>query len=307
MRKHSSSHILMVRPNFFAFNAETAKDNAFQSEPSMTQNEITSKAVAEFDEFVSRLRAKGIQITVIEDTPEPLTPDAVFPNNWFTTHPEGKVVLYPMKAENRRLERRTDILDQLAESLKLDEVQDFSKYEAENRFMEGTGSMIFDHDNKICYAAKSERTDKGVLEEITASLGYETVFFSSFDQNGGSIYHTNVMLSVGSKFAVLCDQSVTDAEELATLKASFEKTGRTLICVNFEQMNSFCCNILEVRNEKDELFVAMSDTAFNAFTEEQKAVINQSAEIIHAPLATIESIGGGGARCMMAEIFLPKK
>ncbi|GAA4837214.1 arginine deiminase-related protein [Algivirga pacifica] len=298
----------MIRPASFGFNSITAQDNAFQNKTSSHSPEgVKQRAQAQFDFFVSRLREVGINVLVIEDTNTPEKPDAIFPNNWISTHTDGKVILYPMKAENRRLERREDIVEQLKTKFQVNSVTDLSTHEKESIFLEGTGSMIFDRVNKICYACISHRTDAKLLEEWGEMMGYEIVSFTSKDENGQDIYHTNVMLSVGSDLAVICAASIPDQEEQAYVLNRLKETGKTIIDVSFEQMQQLCCNVLEVCNQEGDAYLTMSKRAYDAFTSEQIEAIEKHVKIVYSPIPIIEEIGGGGSRCMMAEIFLPKK
>ncbi|MEH0155205.1 arginine deiminase-related protein [Limibacter armeniacum] len=299
---------MMVRPAAFGFNTATAIDNAFQNKEAAQKDAegIKQRAQAEFDFFVSRLREAGVYVHVIEDTATPVKPDAIFPNNWITTHEDGKVVLYPMKAENRRLERREDIVTALSKEFKIADTINVSAFEQQGKFLEGTGSMIFDRVNKICYACISQRTEPQLLSEINSKLGYEIVSFTSKDENGQDIYHTNVMLSVATDFAIICGASIPDANEKKVVLDKLSSTGKEIIDVTFEQMRALCCNVLEVTNKQGEKLLTMSKRAFDAFSDDQKAVIEKSCRIVMSPIPVIEEIGGGGSRCMMAEIYLPE-
>lgn len=304
---NSTSHILMVRPNSFGFNSDTALDNAFQNGAhTLTTTTIKESAKTEFDNMVQKLQAEGINVHVMEDSLIPVKPDAIFPNNWFTTHTDGNMFLYPMKAPNRRLERSTSIIDYIKENFDVSNISDFSHYEENETFLEGTGSMIFDRVNKICYACISHRTDEKLLKEVCAKLNYSPCLFTSTDDNDQPIYHTNVMLSVATDFVVVCGESIKSTTEKEALYKSFENTGKAIVDVSFEQMRNLCCNVLEVSNNKKK-FLVMSAKAYDAFDSSQLETIEKFVGIIATPIPTIEEIGGGGTRCMMAELYFTEK
>ncbi|RYY37972.1 MAG: amidinotransferase [Sphingobacteriaceae bacterium] len=300
----TTSHILMIRPVNFGFNEQTAESNAFQNRDAALQN-VQDKAQREFDGFVDILRQNGVDVTVVNDTSSPHTPDSIFPNNWVSFHDDGTVFLYPMQAENRRLERREDILRDLQENFKIEHTIDLSRFEAEGRFLEGTGSMVLDRENKIAYACLSPRTDREVLEVFCEQAGYKPILFHANDQAGQAIYHTNVLMAIGSKYVVICLDAITDDEELELLIDSFEATGKEIVAITFEQMNSFAGNMLEVQNNKSESLLVMSKNAWESLVDEQKEVLTLYSKPVYADINTIETIGGGSARCMMAEVHLP--
>lgn len=293
----------MIRPVNFGFNEQTAESNAFQSRSA--EADVQNNALKEFDAFVALLRENGVDVTVIEDTPAPHTPDSIFPNNWISFHDDGNIFLYPMQAENRRLERRTDLIDQIRSRFKVNDINNLSHYEAENKFLEGTGSMVLDRDNKIAYACLSPRTNLDVLSSFCLQTGYRPVYFHSTDKNGKEIYHTNVMMCVGSKFVVICLETITDETERDQVTNAIALTGKEMVEISFEQMNRFAGNMLQVKNDKEELLV-MSEQAYRALLPEQVQKLEKYCRILHSSLNTIESNGGGSARCMMAEIHLPK-
>lgn len=303
----TTNNIFLVRPSNFIFNSETAGSNAFQNKLDENQETINQKVWDEFDEFAAKLKAKGVHVTVFEDTLLPQKPDAIFPNNWISIHPDGTLILYPMFAPNRRLERRQDLIDSLKTNFKITKVVDLSKYEAENRFLEGTGSIVFDHDNKLAYACLSPRTDLGILEEVCAILNYKPVAFYSHDQAGKDIYHTNVMMCIAEKFAVICLESITDKQEKDFVSNSLIQTGHEIIDISFEQMNQFAGNMLGLKNNENKSILAMSQSSFNCLTSVQKAVLKNYSELLPLAVHTIETIGGGSARCMIAEIFSEAK
>ncbi len=291
----------MVRPAHFTYNEQTAKNNHFQHKSSVSN--INEKALKEFDDFVETLRNNKIEVIVVQDTIDPHTPDSIYPNNWFSTHSTGELILYPMFAENRRLERKPYVLETIKEHFSAHKVIDFTAWEDKNRFLEGTGSMILDHNNRVVYACRSERTDDIVLEEFYTKMNSEPEIFNSYDDKGRNIYHTNVMLSIGEKYAVICAESITDENRKANIINRLKNANKDVLEISFEQMKKFCANIIEVRNSDNQNLLIMSETAKDAFTDEQKKVLEKHCKIISSPLTTIEKTGGGSARCMIAEIF----
>jgi hypothetical protein len=299
----TTSHILMIRPVNFAFNAETATNNAFQIKTDDT--DVQGKAIKEFDQFVSMLRSNGLDVTLVEDTREPNTPDSIFPNNWISFHGDGTVLLYPMYAPNRRAERKEHVIEKVNEHFLIKKTIDLSYYEANDLFLEGTGSMVLDRDNRIAFACLSPRTDKKVLDEFCNKMNYEAVVFHSVDENGQPIYHTNVMMCVADKFVVICLDSIQDEQEKKNAMAAIQKTGKEIIEIDYEQLNHFAGNMLQVENNKGEKLIVMSTQAFESLSNEQVQKLSSYNRIVHASLNTIEVNGGGSARCMMAEIHLP--
>ncbi|MDB5011594.1 MAG: hypothetical protein JWQ06_2383 [Mucilaginibacter sp.] len=300
----STSNILMIRPVSFGFNAQTAESNAFQNQDA-GQQQVQEKAVQEFDSFVQTLKDNGVNVCVIADTIEPHTPDSIFPNNWVSFHADGNVFLYPMQAENRRLERREDVIRKLEEEFKVKHVIDLSRFEHENKFLEGTGSMVLDRVNKIAYVCISPRTNEEVLTVFCKKTGYKAVSFHANDQQGLPIYHTNVLMAIGTMFAVICLDSITDKHEKETVINSLKSTYKEVIAISFEQMNQFAGNILEVKNKAGKTLIVMSQNAYQAFNEQQKATLSKYGKLVYAAINTIEHIGGGSARCMIAEVHLP--
>jgi hypothetical protein len=292
----------MIRPVNFGFNEQTAGNNAFQVRNSDINTQ--EKALREFDNLVNTLQQKGIDVTVINDTPEPHTPDSIFPNNWISFHNNGAIVLYPMYAENRRLERKPAILNQIRKKFSIDKAIDLSAHEKEEKYLEGTGSMVLDRDNKIAYACISPRTDKALLEKFCEEMNYEAVPFNAYDKNGKAIYHTNVMMCVGDKFVVICLESISDSKEKEVVIEAIKGSSKEIIEIDPEQMNHFAGNMLQVQNGEGRKFLVMSLRAFSSLTEKQVKMLEQYNEIIHAPLDAIEKNGGGSARCMIAEVFL---
>ena len=302
-----TSTILMVRPAAFGFNAETAANNYFQSNPDISNAELQKKALYEFDNMVAILRKRGVTVIVIEDTEIPAKPDAIFPNNWLSTSPNGTVTVYPMFAPNRRIEKREDIVQQLSKDFTVNNLQDWSEYEVEGRFLEGTGSMIVDHENSMIYAAISERTNLSVLEKFAATNNYQAVVFLATDKDGHPIYHTNVMMALGEEFCVLCEEAIEEEWELIAVRQLLESTNHAIIPITREQMCSFAGNMLEVKNDKEEHLLVMSQSAFDSLRKEQKNMLEAYATLLPIPVPTIEQVEGGSVRCMMAEIFLQKK
>jgi len=295
----------MIRPVNFGFNAETAVNNSFQ----VAGNDAGAqeKAMQEFDALVQTLQQNGVDLTVIDDTPDPHTPDSIFPNNWVSFHDDGSVVLYPMYATNRRLERKPGVLDKIAGKFKVSKTIDLSDNEKENVFLEGTGSMVLDRENKIAYACLSPRTDYFVLTEFCEKMRYTAAVFDAIDQNSHAIYHTNVMMCVADKYVVICMDAIAAQHEKDQVTATITKTGKEIITISYDQMNHFAGNMLQVNNNKGEVLLVMSSQAFASLTKEQSEKLSSYNKIIHSPLNTIETNGGGSARCMMAEVHLPVK
>jgi hypothetical protein len=295
----------MIRPVNFGFNAETAVNNAFQvaGQDAAAQE----KAAREFDAFVQLLQQNGVDVTVVNDTPDPYTPDSIFPNNWVSFHNDGTIILYPMFAANRRQERKPGVLQQLDKKFSVNKTVDLSGYESQDKFLEGTGSMVLDRDKKIAYACISPRTDKSILEDFAKQMGYQPVAFTSVDQNGRAIYHTNVMMCVADRYVVICLDSIADKKERAMVEKVIGESGKTIITITLDQMNHFAGNMLQVENDKGDKLLVMSSQAFIALSGEQVKKLESFNKIVHAPLDTIETNGGGSARCMMAEVFLPVK
>ena len=303
----NTNHVFLVRPGQFVFNNETAASNAFQQKIVGDQETISKLATEEFDAMVQKLRKKGVDVTVFDDAVLPPKPDAVFPNNWITMHADGTVILYPMFATNRRLERRNDIIDALRLKFQVKEVVDFSCCEAEDRFLEGTGSIIFDHIAKTAYACISPRTDQSLFIEVCDFLQYQPIYFHSKDRKGMAIYHTNVMMCIAEKFTVICLDSITDDVERKNVVENLEASGHEIVDISFQQMENFAGNMLEIQASSGEKLLALSQSAYNCLTDSQRIIIQHYAELLPLPITTIETIGGGSARCMIAEIFLPIK
>lgn len=301
----TTSHILMIRPRRFDFNAQTAVNNAFQAQS--TDMDIQQKAIKEFDDFVVVLKNNGIDVIVAEDTPEPHTPDSIFPNNWISFHSDGTLLLYPMYALNRRAERKEHVLERIAAQFDIRKKIDLSNFEQQNLFLEGTGSMVLDRENRIAYACLSPRTNEKVLDEFCKQMNYTGFVFDAVDDKDQPIYHTNVMMCVADKYVVICLDSIKNPEQRENLETVIEKSDKAIVPISLRQMNDFAGNMLQVENNRGEKLLVMSTRAFESLADEQVKVLSRFNRIIHAPLTTIETNGGGSARCMMAEIHLQEK
>lgn len=298
--------VMMVRPAAFYANPETLASNAFQK-PFAAVSDVAEQARYAFDGYVSALRHAGVEVRVIDDSAESGTPDSLFPNNWIAMLEDGSIYTFPMEAQNRRRERRMDIIADLTKDYEVVRRIDLSVFEARDLYLEGTGSLILDHDSRIAYACRSSRSSEEVGREFERLSGYNIHWFNARDRHLHPIYHTNVMMSVGSRFAIVCLESLASKPERFRLVEQLERTGKTIIDVTFTQMEAFACNVLEVRNQSGHPVYAMSTRAWAAFTPVQQALISGYATLALAPIDIIEDLGGGGARCMVAEIFLSKK
>ncbi|MBL7702204.1 MAG: amidinotransferase [Ferruginibacter sp.] len=300
----NTSHLLMIQPVNFGYNAETAVNNTFQKD---IEGNVQQKALQEFTDFVELLRKNKIDVTVVEDSLHPSTPDSIFPNNWISFHEDGRIFLYPMFAVNRRQERKTAVLDAVKQKFSVAEIIDLSDSETDELFLEGTGSMVLDREYKIAYACLSPRTNEKMLNKFCLAAGYRPVSFLAKDNTGVEIYHTNVMMCVGNSYAVVCLDSVTDKDERESLLFSLEKTNKPVVDISLQQLNSFAGNMLQVMNAEGELLLVMSTQAYQSLTTTQIEILGKHNRIICSPLNIIETAGGGSARCMMAEIFLNLK
>lgn len=304
MIKGITDTLLMMRPKSFGPNPETLVDNAFQSDsPAEQAAQIAADAILEFDEMVKELRRNDIAVIVIEDNEEPVTPDAIFPNNWFSTHENGSIVTYPMKAPSRQAERREDVIDQLSESQGYKKRYGFEYHEAEEQYLEGTGSMVLDRVNNIVYACLSQRTEIKVLEKFAVLYNCQKIVFHAVDQDDNAIYHTNVLMAMGSDYVVICLDTIKDDVEREEVISSFRKTGKEIIDISLAQMNAFAGNMLQVKSKLGEPFLIMSETAYKSLDIKQIDKILSFNKIISPAIPTIEKYGGGSVRCMMAEIF----
>lgn len=301
----TTNHLLMIRPVDFKFNEQTAGNNKFQQ--NSQQGDVHAKALAEFDGFTEILRNNGVDVTVVNDSLQPETPDSIFPNNWISFHEDGSVFLYPMFSENRRLERRKEIIHGVSEKFEINHINDLSFYEKQVLFLEGTGSMVLDRQNKIAYACLSLRTNQEVLNNFCLLSGFTAVSFQAVDATNFPIYHTNVMMCVADQYVVCCLASINNLHEKEELIACFEKSGKMIIDISFDQMNHFAGNMLQVENIKGEKLLVMSEQALKSLHTTQINQLESFNKIITAPIYTIEQNGGGSARCMLAEIHLRKK
>ncbi|WP_246539051.1 citrulline utilization hydrolase CtlX [Litoribacter ruber] len=303
-----TSAVLMVRPAAFGFNPETEDSNIYQKRDDRPARNIQCKALLEFDCSVAKLQQKGIQVMVVEDKLEPLTTDAVFPNNWFSTHADGKVLLYPMASLMRRLERRVDIIEMLsARGYKVEEIIDLSFFENDGQFLEGTGSMVLDRENKVIYACLSDRTHPLPLSYLGDMLGFEVVSFSASQRHGDRkvpIYHTNVMMHVGSKVAVVCLDCIDQPSVAMRIKEKLQQSGKLVLPISVHQKFAFAGNMLELSNADGQHFTILSQSAFDSLKKGQKQLLEKYTELIIFDIPTLENLGGGSARCMIAEIFL---
>lgn len=302
-----ASAVLMIRPARFESNPMTAASNVFQGQNSATPAAQQVAALREFDGLVKELRDAGIHVVVVDDTPEPHTPDSIFPNNWVSFHADGKVLMYPMEAPNRRTERRTDIIDKLGSELgfQVREVIDLSGHEDEGHFLEGTGSMVLDRVNKVAYACLSSRTQLDPLGDFAQRMGYEVVAFDAVDRRGVPIYHTNVLMNVGETIAVICLDAIPQEAQRHAVLDRLQNSGRQVVNLSFDQLDAFAGNMLELRNEHGERVLAMSSQAWESLDEDQRDVLGANRKIVSAAIDNIESSAGGSVRCMLAEIHLP--
>lgn len=304
MTKQTTNHLLMIRPANFGYNTETATNNVFQNKLGLTAEQAQQQAQEEFDQLVKLLRMQDIQVTVIEDTASPIKPDAVFPNNWISFHQDGSIVTYPMWSTNRRIERQKNIVEQLKEQFGFQEVLALEHWEKKGLFLEGTGSMILDRVNKICYACTSPRTNEVVLNQFCEYYKYQKILFQSVDDKGQEIYHTNVMMALGRDFVVIGLESIPDDKQKQQLIDSFNKTGKTIIELNWSQIKAYAGNMLQVHNQQGETFLVSSEQAYKSLSKEQLITLEKYTTILYSPIPTIETIGGGSVRCMLAEVFM---
>ena len=297
----------MIRPVRFGFNEQTADSNAFQDSKlaAQTKDIAQDDARREFDGMVAQLRVAGVDVMVFEDTTEPYTPDSIFPNNWVSFHQSGKIVLYPMQAQNRRLERRMDVIESLKKDFQVEQIIDLSYFEEEGKFLEGTGSMVLDRRYKIAYACISPRTHPDVLAAFADAMGYKIVQFEAADQAGKAVYHTNVLMCIGDNFAVICLAAITNPDQKQAVRESLIQTGKNIIEISHPQMNHFAGNMLLVDTKRGEKLLVMSTAAYESLTTQQRDELGDFAQLMHFDLSMIEGNGGGSARCMMAEVHLP--
>lgn len=308
--KQTTNSILMIRPVAFRMNEQTAVNNYYQKViDGLLPATVNAKAQQEFDDFVIKLRAVGVKVIVVNDTLNPDTPDSIFPNNWVSFHENGDAAMYPMFAENRRAERREEILDQLEEEgFKIENIVDYTSAEEDGYFLEGTGSLLLDRANQKAYCALSPRADEELFIEFCEDFDYAPVIFEAFQTVNGErklIYHTNVMMCLGETFAVICSECIDDKKERKMVLDNLKEDGKEVILITEAQVNNFAGNMLEVRGADNARYLIMSAAAHQSLTDKQIAQLEKHATILSSSLDTIEACGGGSARCMMAEIFLP--
>ena len=299
-----TNNIFMIKPMHFAFNHETSENNFYQKNITISDKKLNRDVLIEFDGMVNQLLEKGVNVKVFEDKESIVTPDSIFPNNWISTHKSGEIVLYPMYASNRRLEVRTDIIEKLIKDYNFSKVIDFRKENEGKKFLEGTGSMILDRQNKILYASVSERTNKELVNQFSKEFGYSSVLFNSYQKINNTlspIYHTNVMMSLCSEFCVICLDSIDDLNQKKNVILSLEKSGKKIIDISQEQKNNFAGNMLQLQGKYKTL--VMSSSAFNVLSTDQKKLLESMTDFAICNVETIEKIGGGSTRCMIAEIF----
>lgn len=309
MKVQTTNHVVMVRPANFGYNAETAMNNRFQTRPEdIKPEDIQKLALIEFDNFVFQLEKAGVTVNVFEDTEDPLKPDAIFPNNWFTTHNDGSFITYPLYAKSRREERREDIIEGIGEKYKIENRYSFEQYEEEDKYLEGTGSMILDREKKVVYACLSERTDISLVDKFCLLKGFRKEVFTATDANEDKIYHTNVMMTLGTQMAVVCFEAINEEDERKSILKHLNQSGRSVIEISREQMSQFAGNMIELHNGEGEALIAMSQQTRKSLNKGQIKKLNDFATIIVPDIPTIEKYGGGSVRCMIAEIFLkPRK
>lgn len=311
MAIQTASTVLMIRPAAFGFNPETAGDNLYQQTDNRTPEQVQEAALREFDSFVVLLKDKGIEVIVLEDVSLPQKPDAVFPNNWFSTHEDGRLLLYPMLSPVRRKERRKDLVTALAGcGFAIDEIVDLTFFEDDEQFLESTGSLVLDRVHRVAYACMSERTHAVPLHYFELLMGYKSITFSAvqaLEKVKRPVYHTNVMMHIGEKLAVVCLDSIERKAEKMVVKESLLKSGKKIIPITIHQKQSFAGNMLELRNADGRAYTVMSSTAYQSLKAGQKQMIKKNTDLIVPSIPTIEKLGGGSVRCMMAEIFLPRK
>jgi hypothetical protein len=301
----STNSVLMIRPVRFYPNPETAADNAFQRNADRDSDALTLMARTEFDAAVQTLRTGGVNVHVFEDTTEPEKPDAVFPNNWISTHDDGRIALFPMYSALRRRERREDIVEELGKQYQVTEVIDYSAFEKESCYLEGTGSLVLDHVNKIAYVSPSNRSNPKLIQRFADDFSYETVIFTGIGTNGQPIYHTNVMMCVGTAFALVGLEMIPNRTERELVRARLEKAGKEIVELSADQIANFAGNAIELHNKDGEKLLVLSTRAAQALTEEQRETLTRYARFVPLELPTIE-LGGGSARCMIATIHLPR-
>lgn len=305
MEAQAANTVLLVRPAAFGFNAEAAKTNVFSSQS--PDRDVQARALAEFEALAGKLSAAGVEVLILDDSAGPAKPDAVFPNNWLSFHADGTMVTYPMSTMPRRLERRVEHVRSLVDQagFEVRRFVDLTDHENQGRFLEGTGSLVLDRPRRIAFANLSARTDPTVIAEFERELGYETCIFDARDPGGRPIYHTNVLLSLGTRFAVLCLEAVAE-QDRDRLVDTIADSGRTIIEMSYAQLRRFGCNLLELRSTNGNPVIALSAKALQNLLPDQLRALESFGELVSADIPTIESVGGGSVRCMIAEVHLPR-
>ena len=307
----NTSKVIMIRPKHFNYNIETADNNYFQKRiNNLSSLDIKQKSIEEFNMLVCKLEDNNITVDVFDDREDIITTDSVFPNNWFSLHKNGILYLYPMFSKNRRRERRNDIVEYLNNNYHLNQIIDLTKYEEEKKFLEGTGSMVLDRIHKICYASISERTDLNLLNSLCEKLEYDPITFRSYhtvNKKRKEIYHTNVIMNIGENYSIISLECIDNKNERDLIIRKLENTGKEIIEISEFQLNNFAGNMLEIENENNKKFIVMSKRAYKSLDKDQITAIENYNEIIYSDLNIIETLGGGSARCMIAENFLEKK
>ncbi len=304
-----ASSVLMIRPARFESNPLTAESNRFQGKTDASPEEQQASALEQFDALAAALREAGVNVVVVEDTSEPHTPDSIFPNNWVSFHADGRVVLYPMEAENRRTERRMDIIEALSSDygFQVGEVVDLSAHEANGSYLEGTGSMVLDRVNRVAYACISSRTHLDALGDFAQRMDYDVVAFDAVDRDGVPIYHTNVVMNVGEALAVICGEAIPREDQREAVLESLRSTGHEIVDLSFDQLDAFAGNMLELKTEQGQRLLAMSSQAYNSLDSAQQEKLAANGLVVHCPIDDIEASAGGSVRCMLAEIHLPRQ
>ncbi len=307
-QKQITHQRIMVRPARFGPNPETAASNAFQqSQLDLDAQTVRRKAIEEFDRAVDQLRDAGVDVMVVQDSPEPPKSDAVFPNNWISFHADGTVITYPMFAPSRRLEIRDDVIERIRQQFQVQRVWSLHDEVSSNRFLEGTGSLVLDHVHRIAYACRSVRTSAELVATFCDKMGFRPVLFHAADETGLPVYHTNVILALGTSFSVVCLESIRDGSERRLVERELTGSGKLMVVISFDQVKRFCGNLLQLARPEKPPLVVMSDSALRAFSEQQLAALSKESELMAISIPTIESYGGGSARCMMAENFLKRR
>lgn len=303
MSRQSTDSVLMIRPLRFGWNAEAATTNSHQIAPRDSADTLQSRAEKEFDGLAAQLLQNGISVEIFTDQASPHTPDSIFPNNWFSTHEDGTLVLYPMAVANRRAERRPAIIESLRRRLNIQRVVDLTPWEAREKYLEGTGSLVLDRVHRIAYAARSQRTHDEVVHDFAKQLGYRPILFDTHVRRGSPEYHTNVVMSVGESLAVVCFSAIADDTQALAVQDALLESGHQILDISIEQMDAFAGNMLQLRNRQGARLWVVSEQAFSSLRVAQRMLFTIDGQVICAPLHTIESVGGGSARCMLAELF----